>query len=230
MRCSAERLIEALVGAEAMAERRHAEKQAEGRRKAYVVTVSRGFGSRGKETAQELARRLGVRCCDRSILETVARRADVDVDLIKALDEHVRRATRNWIKDVFLEAGYGRERYFRQLVRVVLSISEKGGVIVGRGANLILGPTKAFRVRIVGSLEQCARRIAAREEIDLDEARQRVLEVDRERAEYIRRLYDADINDSAAYDISLNSDRFDVRQMVDLIVLGMQEGGYELPR
>ena len=63
MKCSVERLIEALIASEIARERKAAEKRtAEKLRSTYVVTVSRGYGALGKETAQALADILGVRC------------------------------------------------------------------------------------------------------------------------------------------------------------------------
>jgi len=42
-------------------------------------------------------------------------------------------------------------------------------------------------------------------------------------------LYDADINDHATYDITLNSDRYNREQMVELILDAMETAGYKLP-
>ena len=78
MRCNAERLIEAIIATEVMKmQQRAAEQKQKIRQKTevYVVTVSRDFGSMGKDVAQLLADTLEVRCCDRSILQEVARRA-----------------------------------------------------------------------------------------------------------------------------------------------------------
>jgi len=56
MKCSAERLIEAMIGIELAQERKAAQDKADkARRASYVVTVSRGFGACGKEVAQALA-------------------------------------------------------------------------------------------------------------------------------------------------------------------------------
>jgi cytidylate kinase len=84
-------------------------------------------------------------------------------------------------------------------------------------------------VRIVGSLPRCAERIAARENLQLADARQRVLDVDRERVEYIRELYDVDVKDAGFYDLILNSDRFNVETMVENILFAMQSAGYVMP-
>jgi len=232
MRCSPDRLIEALIAAELMEmQLQEAAKKAQQRKKAqtYVVTVSRGFGSNGKSVAQLLADTLDVRCCDRYILQQVAQRAHVDEDLVRALDKHVKKIDGHWWQKLLHKDTFSYEDYYHHLVKTVLSISRTGGVIIGRGANLILGAEHAFRVRITGSPENCARNIASRENISLADAQQRVTEVDRERAEYIEMLYNADINNLSNYDLVLNSDRYDRIQLVELILDAMEKAGYSLP-
>ena len=232
MRCSAERLIEAIIATEVMQMQRRAaeEKVKRGQKhEVFVVTISRDFGSLGKEVAQLLADTLEVRCCDRSILQEVARRADVDEDLVSALDEHVSSINDHWWQRLMNKDTFSYEDYYRYLVKTVLSISRGGGVIVGRGANHILGEAKAFRVRIRGSEEQCARRIAEREGITLEESARRVREVNQERAEYIKMLYHEDINDNSSYDLVLNSDQYDIVQLTEMILDAMEKAGYQLP-
>jgi cytidylate kinase len=232
MRCSAERLIEAIIATEVMQMQRRAaeEKMKRGQKsEVFVVTISRDFGSLGKEVAQLLADTLEVRCCDRSILQEVARRANVDEDLVSALDEHVSSINDHWWQHLMNKDTFSYEDYYRYLVKTVLSISRGGGVIVGRGANHILGEAKAFRVRICGSEEQCARRIAEREGITLEESARRVREVNHERAEYIKMLYHEDINDNTSYDLVLNSDQHDIVQLTGMILDAMEKAGYELP-
>ena len=229
MKCSVERLIEALIATEMARERKAMEDRAAAElRSTYVVTVSRGYGALGKETAQKLADTLGVRCCDRFILQEVAKRANVDVDLIRRLDDRVNRIDGNWWETLFKGKSYPRERYLQHLVKVVLNISTKGGVIVGRGAHLILGPNRCFRVRIIGSLKKCAERISEREGIDLKAAELRVHAVDRERAEYLDELYGVHAGDSSNFDLVLNTDRFTVNETTALILDAMHRAGYQL--
>ena len=232
MRCNADRLIEGLIAAELMemqrqqAEKR--EKQAQ-RARTNVVTVSRDFGSLGKKVALLLADTLEVRCCDRYILQEVARRANVDEALVSVLDEHVSRIAGQWWQRFLQKDTFSYEDYHHYLVKTVLAISRTGGVIIGRGANIILGAENAFRVRITGSLETCAARVASRDGIDLEEALARTRAVNNERSEYLRMLYQADINDPSSYDLVLNSDRYDCRQMVEIILDAMEKAGYKLP-
>jgi cytidylate kinase len=230
MKCSAERLIEAIIGIELARQRKQAEEKAERVRKAsYVVTVSRSYGSLGGEVAGALAERLGVRCCDRVILEEVARRADVDVELMKKLDENVRLFKAEPWTVFFSGKSWARERYLHHLVKVVLNISGKGGVILGRGAHMILGPSRAFRIRIIGTPDTCARRVAERKQLDLKSARKLVRTINRGRDDYMRKLYGAEIDDVSNYDLVINSDRFGVPQIVELVLLAMRRAGYEIP-
>ena len=231
MRCNADRLIEALVTAQLQEE--HAIAAIKARRtwdksKTHVVTVSRNYGALGKEVAQLLADTLEVRCCDRYILQEVARRADIDEELVRVLDEHISHIDKHWWEALIHKDTFNYEDYYKYLVKTVFSISLRGGVIIGRGANLILGPDRAFRVRIVGSPVKCAERVAEEENISFEEAKQKAHDVDQERAEYIKKLYDTDIDDPLSYDLVLNSDRYDRVQLVELILEAMQKSGYEL--
>lgn len=231
MKCSAERFIEALIAVEMM-EMQHQQAEIKAKQQqseAIVVTVSRDFGSLGKKVGQRLADSLKMRCCDRYILQEVARRANVDEALVKALDEHVSQINNHWWQTLTQKETFSYEDYYENLVKTVLSVIRIGGVIIGRGANLILGDKRAFRVRIVGSVEKCAERVASREQIDMQAAVKLVHEVNDERAEYIRKLYDAEIDDPSSYDITLNSDRFSEQQMVELILDAMAKAGYKLP-
>lgn len=232
MKCNAERLIEALIAVELMEMQQQAAKEKQRlleKKEIYVVTVSRGFGSGGKEVAQLLADTLEVRCCDRFILQQVAQRAHVDEKLVKALDEHVSKIKDHWWQHLLKKDVFSYEDYYHYLVKTVLSISRTGGVIIGRGANQILGAKQAFRVRITGSVEQCAKRVARRENIDSEKSVQRVREVDNEREEYLRILYNTDINDNSGYDLVLNSDRYNRVQMVGEILDAMEKAGHKLP-
>ena len=229
MKCSVERLIEAIIASEVARERKVAEeKAAAARRATYVVTISRGYGALVKEIAQALADTLGVRCCDRMILQEVARRAHVDVDLVRRLDERVSNIGSDWWKTLFRGKSYSKERYLHHLVKVILNISTKGGVIVGRGAHLILGPERCFRVRIVGSPGKCSQRISEREGIDIEAARRRVAEVDSERSEYLNELYGVHAGDTSNFDLILNTDRFTLKDALALILDAMQQADYEL--
>ena len=230
MRCNAERLIEALIAVEMMKmQEQSANDDAETQQKPTVVTLSRDFGAMGKEVGQLLADVLEVRCCDREILQEVSRRAHVDEDLVRVLDEHVQNIGQQLWQKLMHKDALDLETYHELLVKTVLSISRSGGVIIGRGGNLILGAARSFRVRIAGSDSRCAKRVALREDMNYEHALKRVHDVNQERIEYIKKVYRTDICDHSSYDLVLNSDRYGLVQMVELILDAMEKAGYRLP-
>ena len=241
MRCDDDQLIESLIKAQLTKPRaiNGADAEAQSTQQKLdktVVTVSRSYGALGHDVAQLLADALDLRCCDCSILQEVAERANVDESLVKVLDEHVSVINSHysdqdahWWKRLIDRYSFTHEDYQEYLAKTILSISLHGGVIIGRGANFILGEERAFRVRLVGSLEKCAKRVAERDHLSLEQAIEKIQEFDYERIEYIRKLYDADINDPLAYDLIINTDRFDSIQVTELILEAMKKAGYTLP-
>lgn len=221
MTCDVERLIKAMLGAEMLAQHKRAGERACGQ-PPPLVTLSCGYGTAGEELARRLADRLGVCCYDREILDQVARRAQVDIELVRSLDQHARRSRGDWWHSVLKGELLSRDDYRRHLVKVILGIAQAGGVIVGRGANLVLEASEALRLRVVGSVDACAGRIAAQEAVDPVSARERVRQMDAQRAACIRKLYGADINDSTAYDLVMNSDNLPVDGMLDVALTALR--------
>jgi len=242
MRCNADRMIECLIKAQLTElhaiDKAKSEAQAPAQKSdTIVVTISRSYGAMGHDIAHLLADALELRCCDCFILQEVARRANVDESLVKVLDEHVSVINSHyddqddhWWKRLIHRYSFTHEDYQEYLAKTILSISLHGGVIIGRGANFILGPERAFRVRLIGSLKKCAKRVAEHDHLSIEQAIERVQEIDYERVEYIHKLYDANINDPYWYDLVINTDRFDRNQTAELILEAMQKAGYKLPR
>ena len=181
-----------------------------------IVTISRGYGSGGEEVASELSKRLGVKLFDRELMDAIVASSKLNHALLKQLDESVKGM---WDKHLLAMIA-GRtdpyQEYFHTLVTIVLGSVHSGGVMVGRGAHLILGP-RAFRVRIVGSHERCAERVASAEELPLDQALKRVSEVDAERDEYVRHMFGETVDDARSYDLVINSDDFGVADIAIII-------------
>lgn len=227
MKCQIERLIKALAGAELAKQRKRNESESEysHTHAPLVISVSRGFGSNGKVVAKALGERLDLCVFDNTILSKIAERAHVDVELVKRLDENIKQGGFEPWRAFLQGESLSAKQYQRYLESVVLNLAYQGGIIVGRGANLILGPEKAFRLRIVGSLDKCAERVAKRDNIDLVTAKDRVRLIDRQRDEFIRKNFGVDINDNSFYDLVINSDRYQVPQLVELIICGLEQAG-----
>lgn len=195
-----------------------------------TVAVSRDCGAGGEEIGQLLADKLHVRFLDRELLDAVIAEGRSDKAAMERLDEHVHPIMSDWLYSLVTSQNSDREHYLRHLVKVVLKISETGGVILGRGAYLVLAHRReVFRVRIIGSPEACAERIAQREHIGLHEARKRVERVNAERAAYIRTHFNKDPYDPTSWDLLINTDRMEFEPAAQVILTAMTAAGQRLP-
>ena len=195
-----------------------------------VVTISRTYGSGGRVVADRLAEALHVKVFDKELLDQIVEKSKVDRFLMEELDEHVRGTMSDWVYAILTGKNVFSVDYRRHLFSVVLGIARRGGVIVGRGANLILQDHKdVLHVRVVGSPEKCAQRIAEREHLLMAQARDRVAEVNREREIFIHALFKKRMFDPADFDLTLNSDRFDVEQMTRIVIESLVLRGIPVP-
>lgn len=172
-----------------------------------VVTLSRDMGAGGDEIAQRLSAALGVPLYDRQILDEVASRAKVDPGLLERLDEKGAELQDAWVYALLSGQSAHVTHYRHHLVSAVLCLAQQGGVIMGRGAHVILSTREVFRLRIVGSEQRCAERVAAREGTSLDAARARVKQVNKERDEALYGLFKRRLSEAHLFDMVLNTDK-----------------------
>jgi len=191
-----------------------------------VVAMSRSYGSGGEEIGHALAQRLQVGYFDKEILNEIVARTGGDKYLLEKLDETVKNRWDAWILSFLSGDNVLNENYQRYLVNVMLGILDTGGVIMGRGAHIILARHEVFRVRIIGSPEICAKRVADSEGLTLEIARQKVDKMNHERSKFVWDYWKHRVNDQAEFDLIINTDHFqDFSQIAKLIVSGMHGVG-----
>lgn len=184
-----------------------------------VVTISRDHGTGGDEIGHKLAERLGVRYFSKEILDKIAERTHVDPTVVKAIDESVGKSRDLWLYSLFTGQDASADNYKKHMVNVLLALGRMGGVIVGRGAHVVLAKTKALRVRVTGSPEICARRVAEAEKVSLDQAKARIHEINHQRGKFVWEMFNARLNDPTTFDLTVNTDRLGNQDhLVDMLV------------
>lgn len=184
-----------------------------------VITLSRDYGSGGDVIATRLAQRLGVQYYDEQLLREVAQRLNDDPAIVKMLDEGMGRAKDMWLYRLLSGKDLGHDAYRDTLVKVVMSLGRLGGVIIGRGAHVILAEGCALRVRIAGSPEVCARRMAAQGHGSYDEQLKHAHEVNHRRGKFVWETFHSRLSDANQFDITINTDRMsDFEDVVEMLV------------
>jgi cytidylate kinase len=199
------------------------------------VTISAGYGAGGSVVAPDLARLLGLPLLDRAISSDVAAKLQVTVQ--EAQCATVKRP----LVDRFLAVlaplaggvlGAGTDAappdavpppddaaYFRgQAEAIMTSALSTGAVILGRaGAAAFRSSPDVLRVRLFGPAQARIAQAALIESIDQPVARQRLPQVDRARALYVRRLYGADIDDPDLFTLQIDSTALPLAACTELI-------------
>ncbi|MBF0589902.1 MAG: cytidylate kinase-like family protein [Magnetococcales bacterium] len=196
-----------------------------------LVTVSRFFGAQGTEVSRLLAERLGVQLYDRELLKAVAMEAKADPAVMEQLDEKVTGLVDD-VMQSFLNkrGGTSKDMFYRAMIKVVLGIGQaNGGVIVGRGAHLLLPRQKAFRLRIDGSMQKCAERVAGNLHIRKRRAKELIEQTNKDRERFTRKIYETYPVESTYYDMLISTDYFSPAQVVNIVVTAMREAGFDVP-
>ncbi len=171
-----------------------------------VITVSHRYGAAGAAFACGLADLLGFTCWDRQLLDEIARQSGAPAALLASLDEHHRGVIAEIVDAFDLQRRVSRPDYFRGLVRSVHAIAHHGSaVIVGRGAQFVLGPDEALRILVIRPLDDRIAEVMARDDVTESEARDRLRTVDEDRRKFIRDYFDRDNADPLAYDLVVNT-------------------------
>lgn len=184
-----------------------------------TIIISRTMGTCGEVIAQAVADRLGLEVYGPEILDSVAKQAKVDKKLLASLNEFAGRSSDAWLYATVFGKNVSRDDYLGHLVTTVRGLYRIGGVILGRGSFIILENKPVLRVRITGSVEACAKRVAEEDGIDIETAREKVRESNRKRGKFTWDVFHRRLNDPTNFDLVINMDKVqDTEAAVEMIL------------
>ncbi len=184
-----------------------------------IVTISRQTGSRGSYFGSRLAQKLGYQRLHREVIDAITQESGYYRRIVEALDDHLRSGLDVMVEGMFSGQTVDNRDYARLLCKVVLSMSELGGVVLmGRGGNFILGMNRGFHMRFVCSLTTRVENLMKYSAFSEKDAVNRIRQSDTERREFMRKMFHADIDDPTRYDLMINSDKLDVEDLLDVVI------------
>jgi cytidylate kinase len=191
--------------------------RAEGQRP--VICLSRQFGAHGTDLARAVGERLGFHVYDQDLVDEIAKQAHVRRKVVESLDERARSGIVRWVDELVEKRQFTASDYLRNLSEVVLTFARHGqGVIVGRGAHLILDPELTLRVRAYAPAAWRARQIAERRTISLAQAEVLTTRVDAERAAFYRETFNVDIEQPAQFDLLINASTTSLEAATEIVI------------
>ncbi len=188
-----------------------------------IVTVSRQRGSRGAYLAEKIAEKFGYQLLHREIIDQICNSSGYRRQVIESLDNKIRSRIELWFEGLFKGLYVDTSDYFRHLYKVIMSISEHGGVVVvGRGANFILARDQGFSIRVVASLPNRIGNLAKYQGFTHEEAEREIKESEKERNEFIRNNFNKGIDEIGAYDLVINTTYIDIETAINISVEGIK--------
>jgi len=183
-----------------------------------ILTISREYGSGGREIGRRVADRLGYRYADKELLSQ---------DLEKGGPRwgKVAREVDEVCPTVWERYDWQYRGYVALVEALILSYAaEDQAVIIGRGGSFLLaGVPFCLRARLVAPLEVRIERIMERERLNRVAAERLITQVDGDRACFIKANYGSEWNEERFYDMTLNTGSLTYDQVADILVETLAE-------
>jgi cytidylate kinase len=183
-----------------------------------VITISMEAGGGGSLVAKGVADNMGFDLFHKEIIQAIAESGHLDPRGLAAMEKERLSGIQDFIASLLNERYLWPGIYLDHLKAVVHAIEKRGGaVIVGRGAMFILPPDRVLSVRIVAPLDVRIRNIADAYQVSEEAARRRILNRDSRRAAFVKKSFNADINDLVHYDLTVNTGKSNIEEAVEAV-------------
>ncbi len=192
-----------------------------------IITVSREFGSGGRELGKRLSDILGMDYYDGEILSAVAKRSGLDLEYVKSLlGDHGWQNFPISYGGTLRSQAYAGSAMVEALVEqknVIESIARMGNdfVVVGRNADVILSEYDCFNIFVCADVGKKAERIMERaregEKLTKKEAMRQMKRVDAQRARTRQILTDSPWGEPGAYCLTVNTTGWSIKELAPAV-------------
>lgn len=191
-----------------------------------IITISRQFGSGGRELGERLARKLGWDYYDKEIIETLAERHDMDAAFVREVLSrhgwhHVQLTYRHSFSQLMVDSSMRTQVLLRES-EIIREIAEAGHdcVIVGRDADVILQEYAPFRLLICADMDsrlaRCMKhegRKAPADRLSEKEVLKNIRRIDKMRTRTREILTGKNSSDHSMFDLIVNASGRDLEKL-----------------
>lgn len=185
-----------------------------------IITISRQYGSGGREIGTQLADRLGIPFYDKVLCKEAAKRSGLDPTFLELAE---RREGRKLAYQLQLPGAPFRlsldDQAFLALAAAIRRLAEQGPcILVGRGANRILSDRKdALHVYLYADRQTRLKRIVEQYGVPAQQAEKVLQDTDRARAVYLKEYTDQVMGHSENYHLCLDSGALGIEHTVRIL-------------
>ena len=187
-----------------------------------IITVSREFGSGGRELGKRLSEKLGIAYYDKEIITEIARSSDLDEKYVeKVLENSVQHYAMTLAHSFahFSVQDASSPNLLAQQTLVIKNLASKGDcVIVGRSADVILRDLSPMRLFVYSDMESKVERCRARsgedDALTVKQMIRKIKQIDRARAANHDFVSPIPWGDRSGYDLCINTTGSDIKSLI----------------
>ncbi len=195
-----------------------------------IITISRQFGSGGRELGKRLSDVLGWDYYDREIISAVSQESGMNADYVhRALSAHgwhnYQLTYRNSFHQSLGHSGHQAEMLVRQR-KVIEEIAAEGNdcIIVGRDADVILQEHCPFRIFVCAELpfrmERCLKheeKLPPEKRMTEKEILRSIRRIDKNRRHTREILTGRAHGDGSSFDLTVNTTHWEIRMLTEAV-------------
>lgn len=188
-----------------------------------MITISREFGSGGRELGKRLADSLGFDYYDSEIIAAVARKCGMDADYVeRTLGEHGWQNYPITFRNTIGSSSYVQASKIHLLLEQKQVLEEiaalnRDCVIVGRNADVILQQYHPFRIFVCAEMDakikRCMDRAPKDENLSEKELIRKIRQIDKMRAQTKAILSGSEWGQRSAYHLTVNTSEWNIKDM-----------------
>ena len=197
---------------------------------AKIITVSRQFGSGGRELGKRLSDLLGWDYYDREIIQMLSEQQGLDPEYVhRTLSSHGWNQYQLTFRHSFRQPTGASWRQTEVLVKqreIIREIAAEGNdcVIVGRDADVILHEENPFRIYVCADIQSRLARCIRFEEKKEPEERltekeilRNIRRIDRNRRQTREILTGKSASDGSAFDLTVNATNWEIKKLAEAV-------------
>lgn len=196
-----------------------------------VITISREFGSGGREIGFRLSKKLGIPFYDKELISIAAEHSNIAEEVFHANDEvigKIERVNYEYVSVNPFSSLYEvpvSDQLFIIQSKVIQQLANQGPcVLIGRCSDVIV--EDGFNVFISSSMKKRVERLLSIEDKDTDvkQMEKRMRAIDQKRQEYYQYYTTNEWGKPKNYHLCLNSGKLGIGKCVDIIAASVELG------
>ena len=197
----------------------------------FVITINREVGSGGRTVGRKLAEKLGVKYCDKTIVEELTKKFGLSIERI----EEIKAQKKSWWNDITnyyntlvnsanlpmeAEVKLDNESLFETEKHVLQELAAHSScVVAGRTTFMVFREwPNHLSIFIQASTEHRVKRIMRRQNVSEQEARDIITKLDAGRETYIHKYENTSRYDTRNYQLVISMDDLTEEDAVEVIL------------